>query len=217
MVISITSDDVAQLTRLLAEHGIEVWLDGGWAVDALLGEETRPHDDVDIVLRAADVPRAVQILAEEGFTRTEGGRPFTRLAGARARRTIPGNQCYRTTTWLDTSMAWDVLGTWLCRRGAWAASRCGLAAAFTRQRAGYGFIDSTIPELSIAVVPTRRGSGIGLALLTATLDGARQAGHRAVSLSVEPDNPTLRLYERVGFKKVDEVGGSWTRRIDLGA
>jgi ribosomal protein S18 acetylase RimI-like enzyme len=87
---------------------------------------------------------------------------------------------------------------------------------FARERPGYGFIDTTIPELSIAVVPARRGSGIGLALLTATLDAARQAGHPAVSLSVEVDNPAQRLYERVGFKKVGRVGGSWTMRIDLG-
>jgi ribosomal protein S18 acetylase RimI-like enzyme len=85
----------------------------------------------------------------------------------------------------------------------------------TRERPGYGFIDATIPELSIAVVPARRGSGIGLALLTATLAAARQAGHPAVSLSVEVDNPAQRLYERVGFKKIGQVGGSWTMRIDL--
>jgi ribosomal protein S18 acetylase RimI-like enzyme len=87
----------------------------------------------------------------------------------------------------------------------------------TRDRPGYGFIDSTIPELSIAVVPARRGSGIGLALLTATLAAARHAGHPAVSLSVEVDNPAQRLYERVGFKRVGQLGGSWTMRIDLGA
>jgi GNAT superfamily N-acetyltransferase len=86
---------------------------------------------------------------------------------------------------------------------------------FTGERPGYGFVDSTIPELSIAVVPARRGSGIGLALLTATLAAARQAGHPAVSLSVEVDNPAQRLYERVGFKKVGQIGGSWTMRIDL--
>jgi len=87
----------------------------------------------------------------------------------------------------------------------------------TRERPGYGFIDTTIPELSIAVVPARRGSGIGFALLTAALAAARQAGHPAVSLSVEVDNPAQRLYERVGFKRVSQVGGSWTMRIDLGA
>jgi hypothetical protein len=32
---------------LLEKAGIEVWLDGGWAVDALLGMQTRPHKEPD--------------------------------------------------------------------------------------------------------------------------------------------------------------------------
>ena len=43
--------DVVALLRLLAEHRIDVWVDGGWGVDALLGEQTRPHSDVDIAVR----------------------------------------------------------------------------------------------------------------------------------------------------------------------
>ncbi len=70
------SEDVAQLVRQLAEAGIEVWLDGGWAVDALLGEQTRSHDDVDIVVRDSDLAHLVDVLAPEGFSRAEGGRPF---------------------------------------------------------------------------------------------------------------------------------------------
>ncbi len=35
----------AGLLRFLEEHGFEVYVDGGWAVDALLGEQTRPHDE----------------------------------------------------------------------------------------------------------------------------------------------------------------------------
>src|SRR5712691_2106715 len=81
------SDDVAQIVRLLAETGIEVWLDGGWAVDALLGEQTRHHDDVDIVLRESDLPRLLEILADKGFSATEGGRPFNFvLRDAKARK-----------------------------------------------------------------------------------------------------------------------------------
>ncbi|MCW2495938.1 GNAT family N-acetyltransferase [Jatrophihabitans sp.] len=49
--------------------------------------------------------------------------------------------------------------------------------------------------LDIAVLPTAQGRGIGTALLTAVLD---EAG-TAVQLSVAPDNPARRLYERLGF------------------
>ena len=33
---------------LLEADGIDVWLDGGWGVDALLGQQTREHDDLDL-------------------------------------------------------------------------------------------------------------------------------------------------------------------------
>lgn len=42
------SNDVVKLYKLFEENGIEVWIDGGWGIDALLGEQTRPHQDLDI-------------------------------------------------------------------------------------------------------------------------------------------------------------------------
>ena len=81
---------------------------------------------------------------------------------------------------------------------------------FKEQEPGYGFVDEQTPELSIAVVPSRRGKGFGDELLKALLAQARNDGFEQISLSVEPDNPALRLYERHGFSKVGESGGSWT-------
>jgi ribosomal protein S18 acetylase RimI-like enzyme len=86
---------------------------------------------------------------------------------------------------------------------------------FPRDRPGYGFIDDETPELSIAVVPDQRGAGIGSALLSDLFKAIADAGYRAISLSVEPDNPARRLYQRLGFRKVAGVGGSWTMRLDL--
>jgi GNAT superfamily N-acetyltransferase len=80
---------------------------------------------------------------------------------------------------------------------------------------GYGFVDASIPELTIGVRPEHRGRGIGGALLTGLLDRARAAGLDALSLSVERTNPALALYERHGFRRIGESGGSWTMRIDL--
>jgi ribosomal protein S18 acetylase RimI-like enzyme len=80
---------------------------------------------------------------------------------------------------------------------------------------GYGFVDASIPELTIGVLPEYRGRGVGRALLGALLETARSAGLPAVSLSVEPINPAAVLYERVGFRKIGESGGSWTMRVDL--
>lgn len=59
--------DAASLLTLFAERGIQVWLDGGWAVDAVLGQQTRPHEDLDIALCHNDVPALRQLLEEMGF------------------------------------------------------------------------------------------------------------------------------------------------------
>ena len=86
---------------------------------------------------------------------------------------------------------------------------------FKEPERGYGFVNEQTPELSIAVVPSRRGKGYGDELLTALLEHARADGFAQISLSVEPDNPALRLYERHGFSKVAEYGDSWTMLAEL--
>ena len=82
---------------------------------------------------------------------------------------------------------------------------------FTPDDPGYGYVDERTPELAIAVVPSRRGQGIGDALLTALLDDARAAGYDALSLSVDATNAgAIRLYEKHGFERVDDDGDSVT-------
>src|SRR5438309_86759 len=68
-----TPEALVDLLRLFESAGIEVWLDGGWAVDALLGAQTRPHKDLDIILRVADLPKLREILARRGFEIRNGG------------------------------------------------------------------------------------------------------------------------------------------------
>jgi ribosomal protein S18 acetylase RimI-like enzyme len=86
---------------------------------------------------------------------------------------------------------------------------------FKENRRGYGFVDEATPELSIAVVPSRRGHGIGGELMTALLDQARREGYKTISLSVAKDSPAIGLYERYGFARVDERDGAVTMRADL--
>jgi lincosamide nucleotidyltransferase A/C/D/E len=59
--------DVVDLYTHLTALGIEVWLDGGWGVEALLGEQTRPHADVDIIVQHRDVPRLRDFLESHGY------------------------------------------------------------------------------------------------------------------------------------------------------
>ena len=58
---------VLHVLDLLASAGVQVWLDGGWGVDALLGRITRPHNDLDLVLALDDLTRAVAVLVHDGF------------------------------------------------------------------------------------------------------------------------------------------------------
>ncbi len=62
-----SAKDARVLYDLLDRAGIEVWIDGGWAVDALLGEPTRRHADLDVALETKSVGRLHEVLAERGF------------------------------------------------------------------------------------------------------------------------------------------------------
>jgi lincosamide nucleotidyltransferase A/C/D/E len=70
--------DAAHLIDLLVcleTSGITVWVDGGWGIDALLGEQTRAHDDLDLVARLDDVARLEAALAERGYATVHGAPP----------------------------------------------------------------------------------------------------------------------------------------------
>ncbi|MBC7001370.1 nucleotidyltransferase family protein [Photobacterium sp. BZF1] len=62
-----TADKVIQIYSLFQQSAITVWIDGGWGIDALLGQQTRNHSDLDIVIQIHDVEKAIQILQEKGY------------------------------------------------------------------------------------------------------------------------------------------------------
>jgi ribosomal protein S18 acetylase RimI-like enzyme len=68
---------------------------------------------------------------------------------------------------------------------------------------GHGFVAEDIPELSIAVVALRRREGIGRGRLVELIRASVAEGHRALSLSVNHENPARDLYESVGFVEVE--------------
>jgi lincosamide nucleotidyltransferase A/C/D/E len=71
-----TASDVLEIIRLFMANHIEVIIDGGWGVDALLGEQTRPHSDLDIAMPHQHVPLARGLLEAMGFK--DEPRPDTR-------------------------------------------------------------------------------------------------------------------------------------------
>lgn len=70
---SMKQANVVELYKEMEERRIEIWLDGGWGVDALLGEQTRPHSDLDIVVEKRDLASLVKLLEEKGYMRVKSG------------------------------------------------------------------------------------------------------------------------------------------------
>jgi len=68
---------VLDLLEHLRVQDVPAWLDGGWAVDALLGEQTREHDDLDLVTRLEDSARIEELLGERGYVLGYGRPPHS--------------------------------------------------------------------------------------------------------------------------------------------
>lgn len=69
------ADDLLAILDLLERAGLTVWIDGGWGVDALLGEQTREHDDVDLVVELVDVTSLIAALTSNDYELVAGSSP----------------------------------------------------------------------------------------------------------------------------------------------
>lgn len=74
---------------------------------------------------------------------------------------------------------------------------------------GLGSVDGETPQLGIALEPAYQRKGYGQPLMLRALARAREAGYRRVSLTVHPENPARRLYERCGFAAAGLRNGYW--------
>ena len=86
-----TETDVVRVIDLLADAGVEIWVDGGWGVDALLGKQTRSHNDLDIVLKHIDVQRfrrAMTAAGYDGYRIDPGGGPMNFIVFDPERREV---------------------------------------------------------------------------------------------------------------------------------
>jgi len=59
--------DVIEVINPLGSASVDVWVHGGWGIDALLGEQTRAHDDLDVIIRADDVKALIRVTRELCF------------------------------------------------------------------------------------------------------------------------------------------------------
>jgi lincosamide nucleotidyltransferase A/C/D/E len=86
-----TAADATALLGGLAEHGVDACVGGGWAVDALLGTQTREHADLDLWVPAAGLERLFVSFAERGVDRIfpwPGDRPWNFVLHDGERRRI---------------------------------------------------------------------------------------------------------------------------------
>jgi ribosomal protein S18 acetylase RimI-like enzyme len=131
----------------------------------------------------ADAAALIAVLDSYASDPRGGSQPLSAEVKARL---IPGLKAHPTTRVL---LAFD------------AGQAIGLCVGFT----GFSTFQAR-PLINIhdlAVVPGRRGGGVGRALLTAAEALARQSGCCKLTLEVQDDNlPARTLYERFGFKDV---------------
>ena len=62
-----TASDVVELYTTCGAMGIQLWIDGGWGVDALLGKQTLPHADLDIAIQKIHAPMLRELLEDRGY------------------------------------------------------------------------------------------------------------------------------------------------------
>ena len=86
------------------------------------------------------------------------------------------------------------------------------------QPIGRLYVDARAEEIrliDIALLPGHRGAGLGGRLMKGVLAQGEVAGV-PVQIHVEHNNPAMRLYDRLGFEKVEEQGVYWLMRWSPG-
>ena len=79
-----------------------------------------------------------------------------------------------------------------------------VGAVWTRIMNDYGHVDDETPSFAISLYKEYRGKGIGTKMMQEMLSLLKKNGYSRASLAVQKANYAVRMYEKVGFKTVDE-------------
>ena len=79
-----------------------------------------------------------------------------------------------------------------------------VGAVWTRIMNDYGHVDDEIPSFAISLFKEYRGKGIGTKLMIKMLELLKAKRYKQASLAVQKANYAVKMYEKVGFKTVDE-------------
>lgn len=77
-------------------------------------------------------------------------------------------------------------------------------AVWTRIMNDYGHVDDETPSFAISLYKEYRGQGIGSQLMAKMLELLKNQGYQKVSLSVQKANYAVKMYQKAGFKTIDE-------------
>ena len=107
--------------------------------------------------------------------------------------------------------------------GTGKADRCVVAdddgrvvgAAWTRIMNDYGHVDDDTPSFAISLYKEYRGKGIGTELMRKMLELLRKDGYGKASLAVQKANYAVKMYEKVGFRTVDQNSEEYIMICDL--
>jgi len=73
------ADDVVTLLDAFERDEVDVWVDGGWGIDALLGAQQRRHADLDLALPTRQWGAATDTLEAIGFATIRDDGPYNQV------------------------------------------------------------------------------------------------------------------------------------------
>ena len=79
-----------------------------------------------------------------------------------------------------------------------------IGEVWTRIMNDYGHVDDDTPSFAISLYKEYRGQGIGTRMMNEMLALLKEKEYKQASLAVQKANYAVRMYEKVGFKIVDE-------------
>lgn len=90
-----------------------------------------------------------------------------------------------------------------------------IGAVWVRIMNDYGHIDDKTPSLAISLYKKYRGQGIGSSLIKEMLSLLQVHDYKCVSLSVQKANYAAKLYQKIGFRIIKEIGDEWIMTYNL--
>ena len=79
-----------------------------------------------------------------------------------------------------------------------------VGAVWTRIMNDYGHVDDETPSFAVSLYKEYRGKGFGTEMMRRMLGLLKEQGYKKASLAVQKANYAVRMYEKVGFKIIDE-------------